>query len=185
MKRWLKYFIVTISVIVCLIIAGISFDMINARIFRKSPIISWYEYIGDYGYVDRGVLFDVFYCNQSADIVFVSWKLKGSNYTCSKVEYEPMISVVDNVFVKTYTIENIEATDDKNYQYWTVSQYSGEMREIVKVPVLSLDVKAGKKYEIIFKIKSNKIKENIESIFKNADIEYIRETNKDINQFIW
>lgn len=185
MKRWLKYFIVTISVIVCLIIAGISFDMINARIFRKSPIISWYEYIGDYGYVDRGVLFDVFYCNQSADIVFVSWKLKGSNYTCSKVEYEPMISVVDNVFVKTYTIENIEATDDKNYQYWTVSQYSGEMREIVKVPVLSLDVKAGKKYEIIFRIKSDKIKENIESIFKNADIEYIRETNKDINQFIW
>jgi hypothetical protein len=117
--------------------------------------------------------------------VLVSWKLKGSNYTCPKVEYEPMTSVVNNVFIKTYKIENIEETGDKNYQYWIISQYDGEMRETVRVHTLSQEIVVGKKYEMIFRIKTNKIKDNIKSIFENTDIEYIKETDKDINQFIW
>lgn len=185
MKNWFKDILLTPCVIIGFILASIFFDIINAKIFRKSPIISWYEYIADYGYVDRGVLFDVFYCNESADVVFVSWKLKGSNYTCPKVEYEPMVGVVDNVFVKTYKIENIEETNDKDYQYWTLSQHDGEVRETVKVHTLNQEVGIGKKYEIIFRIKSNKIKDNIKSIFENADIEYMKQVDKDINQFIW
>ncbi len=184
MKRF-KYILIIFIVIISLLIVGISFDIINAKIFKKSPIISWYQNFGTYGYVDRGILFDVFYCNQSADVVLVSWKLKGSNYTCPKIEYEPMISLINNVFVKTYIIENIEETDNKDYKYWVVSQYNGEVKKTVKVHNLSQDIEIGKKYEIIFRIKSNKIKDNIESIFKNANIEYIKETNEDINQFIW
>jgi hypothetical protein len=40
MEKWLKCALVTLSVIVGLVITGISFDMINAKIFKKSPIIS-------------------------------------------------------------------------------------------------------------------------------------------------
>jgi hypothetical protein len=183
MKKWLKHLLIILGVIIGFIIVCISSDIVNAKIFRKSPIISWHEYLGDYGYVDRGLVFDVFYCNQSSDVVFVSWKLKGSKYTCPEVKYEPMISRIGNVFVKTYNVERIKKIDD-DYQYWTVSQFEGESAEIVKVNTLSKKIEVGKKYEITFRIKSDNIEDNIKSIFENADIEFIKETDQDINQFI-
>ena len=126
----------------------------------------------------------MFYCNNSADVVFVSWKLNGSKYTCPEIEYEPMVNIIDNVFVKTYTIDNIEISDKIGFQKWTISNISEKNSKTVEVFVSSFKVEEGKKYEIIFRIKNNKIENNIKSIFENSEIENIKETNKDINQFI-
>jgi len=184
MHKWLKYSLVITGLVVGLIFSSIVFDIINARIFNKSPIISRYEYLGEQGYVDRGVLFDVYYCHYSADVMYVEWEMKFSNYTCPSIDYEPMISMIGNVFIKTYTIENIETTDNENYQSLTVSRFNGEEEEKVTIYALLQSVQIGKKYEIIFRIKSNKIKDNTKSIFENTEIISIVETDKDINQFI-
>lgn len=185
MKKWLNYPLIIICIVVAFIVAAILFDILNARIFNKSPIISEYESLGKNGYVDRGLVFDVFYCNHSSDVVYVDWKLKWSKYTCPDIEYESMIDRVGNVFIKTYTIENIEDIDGEDYQYWTVSQYNESEKEIVKVPILSEKIEVGKKYEIIFKIKSNKIENDTKSVFENTEIISIKETGEDINQIIW
>lgn len=184
MKKWLKHLLIIICIIMGFTVSMIFFDIINACIFNKSPIVSKYEFLGNNGYVDRGVIFDVFYCNKSSDVVYVAWKLKWSKYTCPDIEYKSMIDRVGNVFVKTYTIEKIENSNEKYYQYLTVSQYDVREKETVKVPILSEKIEVGKKYEIIFRIKSNEITNEIKSVFENAEIISIKETEKDINQFI-
>lgn len=86
--------------------------------------------------------------------------------------------------LKLIQLKKIENSNEKYYQYLTVSQYDVREKETVKEPILSKKIEVGKKYEIIFRIKSNEITNEIKSVFENAEIISIKETEKDINQFI-
>jgi len=52
MKKWLKHLLIIICIIMGFTVSMIFFDIINACIFNKSPIVSKYEFLGNNGYVD-------------------------------------------------------------------------------------------------------------------------------------
>lgn len=183
MKKLFKVILIIIGFIIAIILEAIIYDIINAKIFKKSPIISKYEALEGNSYVDRGIIFDVYYCHHSADIVLVSWKFKTTKFTCPVQESRSMIDLTDHVFIKTYTIEKITKEKNSNYQSWTISQLGEADKYNVKV-ANEFKVKENTNYEITFKILSNDISDNIESIFKYSKIILITETDKDINQFI-
>lgn len=166
------------------LIFSILIDSLNAYIFKKSPIISTHVVLENAGYVDKGVLFNVYYCYHSNDVVFVSWKFKTSKFNCPEIKEGNQISVIDNVFIKTYVINKIEKIQNENSQYWTVSQDNGEIIARVKVNNINLKIFENIKYQIIFRVKSNDINENIKSIFQHAEIIHMEETDKDVNQFV-
>lgn len=72
-----------ILVVLCVIFGLILIDTFQAIIFKNSPLVSWEEELSDVdSYVDRGIFIDVYYCVKEGDIVTVSWKFKGSKFTC-------------------------------------------------------------------------------------------------------
>lgn len=72
-----------ILIVVVVLIGLVLLDTLQARILKHSPIISWKEELADEdSWVDRGILMDTYYCTKEKDIVTVSWKFKGSKFTC-------------------------------------------------------------------------------------------------------
>jgi len=180
MKKIFKYILFIIIFIIAFIIDAVVIDTINAKVFRKSPIISKHYVLDNYNNVDKGVLFDVYYCHHYSDVEVVSWKFKFNNFQCPITNNKYMIDKIDQVFIKTYTIDKIENID-KNNIYLTIS--SDDKNYKVKTKKYN-NIKEKNKYEFLFKIKSNNIEEDIESIFNNTEIISITKTDKDINQFI-
>lgn len=79
MKKNLKIVLITVIVLIIIVLL----DTLQARIFKNSPIISWKEELSDAdSWVDKGILIDTYYCTEEKDIVTVSWKFKGSKFTC-------------------------------------------------------------------------------------------------------
>ena len=113
MKKWLKTFLIVISLIIGIILL----DSIQAFVFDNNPIISIREYYdgGDKNYKSKGILVDTINCtNGKKDTV-----LKGFSYSCSYNggNYE----LVD----KTKSIEDFacaealeEFYEDANYTYY-------------------------------------------------------------------
>lgn len=180
MKKIKKYILYIIILIIAFIIDAIIIDTINAKVFHKSPIISKHYVLDNYNYVDKGIIFDIYYCQHSSDLVYVSWKFKFNNFECPTTEYSSMINKIDHVFIKTYTIDKIEKID-KNNIYLTIT--NEDINYKVKTRNFN-NLKEKNKYEFLFKIISNNIEEDIDSIFNNTEIISITKTDKDINQFV-
>lgn len=82
-------------------------------------------------------------------------------------------------FIKTYHVYNIAGSNDENYVYLTVRQFQFEEIETVKVQKsLANKVKENKPYEFEFEYTDKKIEDNIKSIFENAKLISIKQTNK-------
>lgn len=89
------------------------------------------------------------------------------------------ISVNEKSFVRTYNVLNIADSIDGNYLYLTIRQFQVDEVETVKVlKSLASSVEVNKNYEFTFKYTNKKIEDNIKSIFENAMLEDIRETDK-------
>lgn len=71
-----------ILIIVLVLASIVLIDTLQARIFKRSPIISWQEDISWHSWVDRGILMDTYYCSEASDLMTVNWTLKGSKYAC-------------------------------------------------------------------------------------------------------
>lgn len=81
--------------------------------------------------------------------------------------------------VVTYQILNIAESNDEDYHYLTIRKYQAEEIETVKVKKkLAKDVKSDKSYEFTFQYKVGTVEENIKSIFQNAELISIVETDK-------
>jgi len=181
MKKLFKYILIIIILIIAFILDAIILDTINAKAFKKSPIISKHKVLDNYNYVDQGILFNVFYCHHSNDVLVVSWKLKFNNYECPTINNKNMLEITNHVFIRTYNIEKIENIDKDNI-YLTITNNNNNKKKVKIQKIKNIEI--GKKYQFIFQIKSNQIEDNIESIFKNTTILSITETNKNSNQFI-
>ena len=82
-------------------------------------------------------------------------------------------------FTRTYNVLNIANSFDENYLYLTIRQFQFDEVETVKVlKSLASSVEVNKNYEFTFKYTNKKIEDNIKSIFENAMLEVINETNK-------
>lgn len=80
MRKSIKVILIIVGIFVGIILL----DMIQARIFRRSPFISWKVELEDNdSWIDKGILLDTYYCVREKDIVTVSWHFKGSNFTCT------------------------------------------------------------------------------------------------------
>ena len=65
------------------------------------------------------------------------------------------------------------------YMYITIREFQKDEIETVKVDKeLFKQVEVGDNYEILFKIKNNRIKDNIKSIFYNSEIVKVEKTDK-------
>ena len=65
------------------------------------------------------------------------------------------------------------------YMYITIREFQKDEIETVKVDKeLFKQVEVGDNYEILFKIKDNRIKDNIKSIFYNSEIVKVEKTDK-------
>ena len=81
--------------------------------------------------------------------------------------------------VVTYQILNVAESNDEDYLYLTLRKYQAEEIETVKVKKkLAKDVKSDKSYEFTFQYKVGTVEENIKSIFQNAELISIVETDK-------
>lgn len=81
--------------------------------------------------------------------------------------------------VITYQILNIAGSNDENYLYLTIRKYQAEEVETVKVNrKLAKDTKADKSYEFTFQYPIGAVEDNIKSIFQNAELISIIETDK-------
>ena len=81
--------------------------------------------------------------------------------------------------VVTYQILNIAESNDEDYLYLTLRKYQAEEVETVKVKKkLAKNVKSNKSYEFTFQYKVGTVEENIKSIFQNAELISIVETDK-------
>lgn len=81
--------------------------------------------------------------------------------------------------VVTYQILNVAESNDEDYLYLTLRKYQAEEIETVKVKkILAKDVKSDKSYEFTFQYKVGTVEENIKSIFQNAELISIVETDK-------
>lgn len=79
MRKYLKIILIVIIVLVGVILV----DTLQARVLKKSPIISWKEELSDDdSWVDRGILMDTYYCTKEKDIITVNWSFKTSKFTC-------------------------------------------------------------------------------------------------------
>ena len=119
MKKSLKIILIVVSVLIGFVLL----DTLQARIFKNSPIISWKEKLGEKSYVDKGILMDTYYCVKDNDIVTVSWYLKGTKYSCPKVEKDNLEvkEIIDTTkdikdFVCAEALE--EFYRDNNYVYY-------------------------------------------------------------------
>ena len=81
--------------------------------------------------------------------------------------------------VITYQTLNVVESNDEEYLYLTIRKYQAEEVETVKVKKkLAKNVKSNKSYEFTFKYKVGTVEENIKSIFQNAELISIVETDK-------
>jgi len=81
--------------------------------------------------------------------------------------------------VITYQTLNVVESNDEEYLYLTIRKYQAEEVETVKVKKkLAKDVKSDKSYESTFQYKAGAVEENIKSIFQNAELISIIETDK-------
>ena len=82
-------------------------------------------------------------------------------------------------FTKTYNVLNLAESDDENYLYLTIKQFQNDEVETVKVlKSLANGVEANKNYEFTFQYGNENIEDNIKSIFENATLVQIKETDK-------
>lgn len=81
--------------------------------------------------------------------------------------------------VVTYQILNIAESNDEDYLYLTLRKYQAEEVETVKVKKkLAKDIETNKNYEFTFQYKVGTVEEHIKSIFGNAELISIVETDK-------
>ena len=102
-------------------------------------------------------------------------KLVGG-YAPTKDEDE---SKVISCFTRTYQVLNIAESNDQNYLYLTIRQF--QVDEVVTVKVkrnLANTTEVNKYYEFSFENADNEIEDNIDSIFENATLKDITETDK-------
>ena len=84
-----------------------------------------------------------------------------------------------NNFTRTYEVLNIEESNDENYLYLTIRQFQQEEVETVKVlKNLANSIEINKNYEFTFKKANLNIEDSIKSIFENAELISIKETDK-------
>ena len=115
MKKILKTILITIIIILTVILL----DTIQARIFKHSPIISYRQSLQDKdSYVDRGILIDTYYCTKEKDIVDVSWKFKGTKFTCpidnvinDTTDYSEVYACLENELGAYIMTEKDDASD--------------------------------------------------------------------------
>ena len=105
MKKIIKICVITLLIIISLIII----DTTQARIFRRSPIISWKEKLDKNSWVDKGIIIDTYYCVKGQDIITVSWHLKNSKFTCAINNND--IGKVNEITDTTKNIENFACAE--------------------------------------------------------------------------
>ena len=82
-------------------------------------------------------------------------------------------------FTKTYEVLNVALSNSDEFIYLTLRQFQYEEVETVKVAKsLNYDITAGKNYEFTFEYTNQNIEDNIKSIFTNATLTGIIETDK-------
>lgn len=82
-------------------------------------------------------------------------------------------------FTKTYEVLNVALSNSDEFIYLTLRQFQYEEVETVKVAKsLNYDITAGKNYEFTFEYTNAFIEDNIKSIFTNATLTGIIETDK-------
>ena len=82
-------------------------------------------------------------------------------------------------FTKTYEVLNVALSNSDEFIYLTLRQFQFEEVETVKVAKsLNYDITAGKNYEFTFEYTTEHIEDNIKSIFNNATLTSIVETDK-------
>jgi len=90
----------------------------------------------------------------------------------------PYQNAVLNKFIKTYTVLNKVKGQEENSYYVTLQVFQGEV-DTVLINDLKQNIEVGKIYEFSFLKNDYKyIEDNIDSIFENAVLESINETDK-------
>ena len=99
------------------------------------------------------------------------------------MEYqESFCKNIDNslkTFTKTYEVLNVALSNSDEFIYLTLRQFQFEEIETIKVKKsLNYDITVGKNYEFTFEYTTEDIEDNIKSIFNNATLTSIVETDK-------
>lgn len=102
------------------------------------------------------------------------------------MEYqENFCKFIDNTreyknFIRTYEVDSIHLdSKDENFIFLTLSQFQGENKIEVRVlKFLTNEVKMGYTYEFTFQYEDDSFEDKIESIFQNATLIEIKETDK-------
>lgn len=82
-------------------------------------------------------------------------------------------------FTKTYEVLNVALSNSDEFIYLTLRQFQFEEVETVRVAKsLNYDITTGKNYEFTFEYTTEDIEDNIKSIFNNATLTSIVETDK-------
>lgn len=83
------------------------------------------------------------------------------------------------IFTKTYEVLNVALSNSDEFIYLTLRQFQFEEVETVKVKKsLNYDITVGKNYEFTFEYTTEHVDDNIKSIFANATLTSIVETDK-------
>ena len=77
MKKSIKIILIILSLIVFFIFI----DTIQAIVLKNSPLISLKENLGEKNYIKKGLLVDVYYCNED-DTITTSTHFKTEKFTC-------------------------------------------------------------------------------------------------------
>lgn len=110
-----------------------------------------------------------------AIIVMYAIDIKGEDYPTKDVDTSKVVTS----FTRTYQVLNIAKSDDQNYLYLTIKRFQIDKVETVKVERnIANMVEVNKYYEFSFENASNEIEDNIKSIFENATLKDIIETDK-------
>ena len=139
MKKNLKI----VLIIIITITAIIFLDTAQARLFKRSPVISWKENLED-SWIDKGLLMDTYYCSKEKDLVEVSWHLKTSKFACP------------NEKNKTYEVK-LETNTNKDYIFsieYNCDDGTGYIKENQKISYKCID-------EIFVYDKNSKTKETL------------------------
>ncbi len=147
---------------------------------EEMTIVSQYDDGGSTLYKDLGDLsengFAVLKCSTlmgSKDIYIGPKDMKYEDGFC-EVEKKEIVKE----FTRTYQVLNIEASNEENYSYITVKSFQNEEMATVKViSSLISNVQIGKNYEFHFSY-TEKMEDTIPSIFTNATLLSINETDK-------
>lgn len=103
---------------------------------------------------------------------------KSMNYEENFCKNNPNFIKYDT-FIKTYKVLNVAESNDDKYLYITVRQFQDEEIETVKIfRSLMPEIKENKNYEFKFQYTENKIEDNLKSIFEDAKLLSIKETDK-------